>query len=210
MFSTGMNSLSPPAYSSATQSCWLLPTGMGSRPEIAPDAVLDMDHQIAARKRLKFGEEGVGILALLLAPHQPVTEHVLLGQEFERVAGKAGFERQHQHRDLGFGGKAEALLPACRPARWARRPLRGSRRCAARCRWNRPRTAACARLGNRLQMCGGGLVNILAAPAFRARNRGPNGSRNRSSPAASFAGKAGGAVGRQPWPAPASNSARVR
>ncbi len=63
----------------------------GFKAQITPDPVLDMHDQIAACERLKFGEEGVGILALFLAPHEPVAKNVCFRQDFDRVAGEPGF-----------------------------------------------------------------------------------------------------------------------
>ena len=65
-------------------------------PEIFADAVLGMHHQIAAAQRGELGKEGVGILALPAPPHEPVAEHVLLGQQLEFVVGEARLDRQHQ------------------------------------------------------------------------------------------------------------------
>ena len=80
--------------------------------EIFPDAVLGMDHQIAAIERAELGEEGVGVLALLAPPDQPVTEHVLLGQQFELVVGEAGLGGEDQRHRLASGRGAQRILPA--------------------------------------------------------------------------------------------------
>ena len=63
-------------------------------------------------ERLQLGEERVGVLAAFLAPHQPVAEQVLLGDEVELVVGEAGLERQDQRHGLALGRQPERFLPA--------------------------------------------------------------------------------------------------
>jgi len=87
------------------------------KPEIAPDPVFDMHHQIAARQGLKLGKEGIGIAALFLAAHQPVAQHIGFCEEIERVAGKPGFQRQDNHRAIAFGGQPQRVLPIFRQHR---------------------------------------------------------------------------------------------
>ena len=68
------------------------------KPDIFANPVLHMHHQITACERLQFGEKRIGILALLLAPHQPVAQHILFGQQLQLVIGKTCFERDdHGH-----------------------------------------------------------------------------------------------------------------
>ena len=165
------------------------------KPEIAANAVLDMHHQIAARERLKFGEEGIGILALLLAPHQPIAEHVLLGEQLQRVAGKAGFERQHQHRCLGFCRKAKTVLPAVgeRGGGAGFFEDRGYPACAAGGIGGEQRLAP--GFGDGFQVCSGGFIDILAAPAL-GREIARRTEAEIDCRRAGFRSKAGGAVGR--------------
>src|SRR6185295_2189687 len=58
-----------------------------------------------------FGEEGVGILALLLAAHETVAKDVLFGEQLELLAGEAFLERQDQRYRLAGRGKALRFLP---------------------------------------------------------------------------------------------------
>ena len=73
--------MSPPAYSSATQSCGALLHRDLGQPLVAADAVIGMDDEIARGERRQLGEEGVGVLAALAAADQAVAEHVLLGEQ---------------------------------------------------------------------------------------------------------------------------------
>ena len=70
--------------------------------EIFADPVFGMDDQIADTERLQFGEEGIGIAALLLAAHQSVAENILLGQQFQLVIGEARLERDDHRGRLAF------------------------------------------------------------------------------------------------------------
>ncbi len=81
------------------------------QPFITADAVLDMDDQIAGRKRRQLGEEGVGDFLRLLAANQAVAEHVLLGEQRDVGRGEAMIERQDDQGDAPVGD-AQRLLPA--------------------------------------------------------------------------------------------------
>ncbi len=70
----------------------------GLQPDEAADAVVGMDDDVAGRERRRLGDEVGGALALLGAPHQPVAENVLFGDDDETVGLEAGFERQHGQR----------------------------------------------------------------------------------------------------------------
>jgi hypothetical protein len=122
----------------------------------------------------KFGEEGVGILALLAAD-QPVAEHVLLGDQFQLVIGKAGVERQDQGHGPVLPLAASPALPAsCRPAAVPRARFAEDRGDAgARCLRNRPRSAALlAPLGDGLEVRWRRLRRRSRRARARARNRG--------------------------------------
>ena len=84
--------------------------------QILADPVFRMDHQIAARERLKFAQEGIGIAPLLSPAHQPVAQQVLLRDELDILAGKPAVERQDRRGELAAavfrGGLAERVLPA--------------------------------------------------------------------------------------------------
>ena len=73
--------------------------------------MVHVDDQVTRRQRGQFGHEGIGILLALLAPHQAVAEDVLLGDDFEHVVGKAGFQRQHQRGGASLNRQAERFLP---------------------------------------------------------------------------------------------------
>ncbi len=64
----------------------------------APDAVLDMDHEIAGRKARDLGDEVIELAACLARPHQAVAEDVLLADDGEFVGLETAFhadDRQH-------------------------------------------------------------------------------------------------------------------
>ena len=54
--------------------------------------------KVAGGEGGKLGQEGVRILAALLAAHQPVAENVLLGEDFQLGIGEAGVERGQVER----------------------------------------------------------------------------------------------------------------
>ena len=64
-----------------------------SQPDVAADAVIGVDDEIAGRERGEFGEEGVGGLAALGTAHEPVAEHVLFGEDGYVGCGEAMVER---------------------------------------------------------------------------------------------------------------------
>ena len=80
------------------------------QPLVAPDAVIGVDDEIAGRQRRELGEEGVGRFLAPVAPHQPVAEHVLLGQQRDARRGEAVVERQDGQRDAAIR-RAECFLP---------------------------------------------------------------------------------------------------
>ncbi len=79
---------------------------------VAANAVIDMDDEIAGRQRRQFSEESIGGLAALGPAHEPVAEHVLLGQHRDIGGSEAMVERQDDQRDIAAGGKAQRFLPA--------------------------------------------------------------------------------------------------
>ena len=99
------------------------------QPDIAADAVIGMNDEVAGRQRRQFGEEGVGRFAALGAADQPVAEHVLLGQHREIGGGEAVLQREHDQRHPA----AERLLPAvCQPRAGQAMVLEQSRQPLAR------------------------------------------------------------------------------
>ena len=60
---------------------------------VAADAVVGVDDEIARRQRRQLGEERIGGLALPAAAHQPIAEHVLLGEDGDLGRGEAMVER---------------------------------------------------------------------------------------------------------------------
>ena len=79
---------------------------------VAPDPVFEMHHQITGRQRSQFSQKRIGTFAPLLAPHQPVTQDVLLGDQLHLGVGKAVFERQDDRRDSALRGEAQRFLPS--------------------------------------------------------------------------------------------------
>ena len=98
-------------------------------PEVLADAVVEVDHEVAAVERRQLGEEGVGVLAPLAPADEPVAEQVLLGDQVELVVGEAGVERQdHRHR-APFADRPSASCQLSASFSVRRRLPRGSRRC---------------------------------------------------------------------------------
>ena len=140
-------------------------------PQIFADAVFGVDDQIADAERLQFRKEGVGILALLLAPHQPVAKDVLLGQQFELVIGEAGFDRQDHRRGLGDARslrsrQAQRFLPGVGHLYRRTRFLqdRGDARAATLGIGGEQRTLA--RFRQRFEMVGQHGIDIVPARTF--------------------------------------------
>ena len=77
--------------------------------------MIEVDDQVADAERREFGEEGVGALAALLAADEAFAEHVLLGEQADRVGGEAMVEREDDQRGpapaCGRRG-TQRLLPA--------------------------------------------------------------------------------------------------
>ena len=81
------------------------------QPHIAPDAMLLVHHQLAGLQRLQILQEGIR-LPLRPAPHQPVTQHVLLGPQLRIGMAEAALQRQHDHRHGLLVGSPQRRLPA--------------------------------------------------------------------------------------------------
>ena len=64
------------------------------------DAVLDMNHEIAAGKAGDLGDEIVELAAGLARPHQPVAEDVLLADDGDMVGLETGFHADHRQHGL--------------------------------------------------------------------------------------------------------------
>ena len=71
--------------------------------------MIGVDDEIAGRECRQFREEGIRALAPLLAPHQPVAEHVLLGEHRDLGRGEAMIERQDKQGGIGF--RPDRFLP---------------------------------------------------------------------------------------------------
>ena len=104
--------MSPPAYSSATQSCGAFCDRDLGQALVAADAVIGVDDEVAGAERRQLGQEGVGALPALAAADEPVAEHVLLGEQGDVGGGEAVVELDDGERDLALGGGAQRLLPA--------------------------------------------------------------------------------------------------
>ena len=91
----------------------------------AADAVIDMDDEIAGRKRRKFGEEIAGLAVLPRLADQAVAEDILLGDDGEVAGLEALLDAQHDEADdrLGPGFRASAQLSAAASGAtsWSRR-----------------------------------------------------------------------------------------
>ena len=93
-----------------------LPDGDRLEPQILADAVVEMDHEIAAVERRKLGEEGVRILPPLAPPDEAIAQQVLFGDQLELVVGEAGVERQNHRHRRAFCRRARALPASSRPS----------------------------------------------------------------------------------------------
>ena len=65
------------------------------KPVIAPDAVIDMHHQVTRAERLRLGQEIFGPAAFLRRADQPVTQNILFGNHRQI----RGFEPMFQRPD---------------------------------------------------------------------------------------------------------------
>ena len=144
------------------------------QPDVAPDPVIHMDHQIAWRERGQLGQEGIGALAASLAADKAVTKDVLFGDQFQFIVGKAVLERQDQCDRGALGCQAQRFLPAVGQDRGRAGGFAQDRR--------DPGAAAFGigcdqRLAPALGLAGqvlrGGFVNVVAAGAFRGKVAAP-------------------------------------
>src|SRR6202047_1369925 len=69
------------------------------------DAVLDMNHEIAARKARHLGDEIVELAARFSWPHQPIAENVLLADDDDMVGLKTGLHAEHGEHGLVARGR---------------------------------------------------------------------------------------------------------
>src|SRR5690606_34306031 len=84
---------------------------------IAPDAMVEVNDEVADAERCKLGEEGVGALAALLPPDEAFAEDILFGEQADRVGSEAMVEREDNHRGSAAAvrrGGSERVLPAFR------------------------------------------------------------------------------------------------
>ena len=89
-----------------------LSDGNLGQPFIAANAMFHMDDQIAGREGGEFGEEGVRALLAFGAADEPVSEHILFGQEREGRSGEPVIEGQGDERGAFRRRSAKRLLPA--------------------------------------------------------------------------------------------------
>ena len=66
--------------------------------------------------------ERIGAFLALLAADQPITQDILLGDEFQIVVGEPGFERQHQRHRAAFCCQPQRFLPVFGQRRLYLRP----------------------------------------------------------------------------------------
>ena len=83
--------------------------GDGLEPLVAPDAVVDVDHQIARREAGRLGQEVVGALAPAGRADQPVAQHVLLGDHRQPRRLEAVLERPDRQREALVAGEVGGL-----------------------------------------------------------------------------------------------------
>ncbi|MCY1173416.1 hypothetical protein D9M73_135750 [compost metagenome] len=83
-----------------------LADGDRGQPLIAADAVIGMDDEIARREHRQFGEERIGRFLALVAPHEAVAEHVLLGEQRDLRAAETVVEGEDDKGD-------RSAPPAC-------------------------------------------------------------------------------------------------
>ncbi len=134
-------------------------------PKVLADAVVHVDHEVAAVERGQLGEEGVGILALLAPADEAVAEQVLLGEQVDLVVRKAGIERQDQ-RHRALGGQAERFLPAVGQPGLGARFLEDRHDAAARAGGIGGEQRLAAVLRDDLEVRGRGFVDVVAARAL--------------------------------------------
>ena len=72
----------------------------GLQSDKAPDAVLDMDDEIASRQTRDLGDEVVELAARLARPHQAVAQNVLLGDDGEFVGFETALHADHRQHGL--------------------------------------------------------------------------------------------------------------
>src|SRR3546814_4603330 len=70
---------------------------------VTPDAVIEMDDEIARRNRRLFGQKRIGGFAAPGAAPEEVAEHVLFCEEGDIGAREPVLERQHDQRHVRFG-----------------------------------------------------------------------------------------------------------
>src|SRR3546814_16205456 len=76
---------------------------------VTPDAVIEMDDEIARRKRRQFGQKRIGGFAAPGAAHEAVAEHVLFGEQGDNGGRETVIARPNDQRDVRFG-LAESFL----------------------------------------------------------------------------------------------------
>ncbi len=72
----------------------------GLQADEAPDAVIDMHHEVAGIEARHLGDEVLRPLRGAAAAHKAVAQNVLLGDDREVRRLEAGFEAEHRQRDF--------------------------------------------------------------------------------------------------------------
>ena len=85
----------------------------GFEPFVAPDAVIDMDHEIARRELGCVRDDLLGLAPPALRARQTLPEYVLLADDDELRRREAMLDPEHDQRD-GIVRKLARLLPAIR------------------------------------------------------------------------------------------------
>src|SRR3546814_15738474 len=74
---------------------------------VTPDAVIEMDDEIARRKRRQFGQKRIGGFAAPGAAHEAVAEPVLFGEQGDIGGRETVIARQPDPRDVRFCSSEE-------------------------------------------------------------------------------------------------------
>ena len=82
----------------------------GTQPDEAPDAMIDMDDEIAGRQTRHLGDEILGTFRRPPRPHQAVAENVLLADHDGLGGLEPAFEPEHGQRDLRLRQR-QRILP---------------------------------------------------------------------------------------------------
>jgi len=72
------------------------------KPQITPDPMIQMHHQIARRQGLRLSQEILSLAAFLWRADQPVAQHVLFGNHRQPRRFKPVFQRPNRQMQPAF------------------------------------------------------------------------------------------------------------